>query len=153
MNKPSLMQLKLFSTCSPNHNSERHEEGFTLIETSIALVIMMIGALAITSLFAFAISYNSDAADRAVALAVAQRQMEMLRTLSFSDAAFTTGSTSQAVTSNDRPYTVTTTIAGTSTLKTINIQVVPLGALRPWAAGPVTVVGLRTIAAPGPYFR
>jgi len=147
------MQSKRFPRCSPNQNSERHEEGFTLIETSIALVVMMIGALSITALFAFAISYNSDAADRAVALALAQRQMERFRALSFSDAELTTGSTNQSVTSNDRSYTLTTTIGGTSTLKTINIQVVPLGATRPWAAGPVTVIGLRTIAAPGPYFR
>ena len=147
------MQQELFPTCATNHNSRRNEEGFTLIETAIALVVMMIGALAITTLFTFAISYNSDAADRAVALAVAQRQMERLRTLSFSDAAFTDGSTSQAVTQNDRSYTVTTTIGGSATLKTINIQVVPLGAIRPWAAGPVTIVGLRTITAPGAYFK
>ena len=147
------MHSTLIRTCLPNRTRQRNEEGFTLIETSIALVVMMIGALAITTLFTFAISYNSDAADRAVALAVAQRHMERLRTLSFSDVTFTNGSTSEAVTQNDRSYTVTTTIGGSSTLKTINVQVVPLGAIRPWAAGPVTIVGLRTITAPGPYFK
>ena len=147
------MQSTSFRTYLPKCNSDRNDKGFTLIETSIALVIMMVAALAITSLFTFAISYNSDAADRAVALAVAQRQMENLRTLSFSDAALNTGTTSTTVTSNDRTYTVNTTIGGSSTLKTINIQVTPLAAIRPWAAGPVTVVALRTIAAPGPYFK
>jgi len=145
------MRLTLIRKCLPK--SEPREQGFTLIETSIALVIMMIGALAITSLFSFAISYNSDAADRAVALAVGQKQMERLRTLSFSDTLFTDGTTSQAVTMNDRSYTVTTTIGGSSTLKTINVQVTPLGAIRPWAAGPVTLIGLRTIVAPGAYFK
>ena len=147
------MRTKLIRNCSPVSKSKRHEQGFTLIETSIALVVMMVGALAITTLFTFAISYNSDAADRAVALAVGQKQMEKLRTLSFTDTAFTDGATSQAVTMNDRPYTVTTTIGGSSTFKTINIQVTPLGAVRPWASGPVVIIGRRTIAAPGPYFK
>jgi len=145
------MRPKLITTYLPE--AKHSEQGFTLIETSIALVVMMIGALAITSLFTFAISYNSDAADRAVALAVAQKQMERLRTLSFSDTLFTDGTTTQGVTMNDRSYTVTTTIGGSTTLKTINVQVTPLGALRPWAAGPVTIIGLRTIAAPGAYFK
>ena len=151
MKARSLMRPKLITRYLPE--AKHSEQGFTLIETSIALVVMMIGALAITSLFTFAISYNSDAADRAVALAVAQKQMERLRTLSFSDTLFTDGTTTQGVTMNDRSYTVTTTIGGSTTLKTINVQVTPLGALRPWAAGPVTIIGLRTIAAPGAYFK
>jgi len=134
-------------------DKSRQSKGFTLLETSIALLVMMIAALGVTSLFAFAISYNSDATDRAIALAVAQQRMERLRTLSFNNAAFTDGSTSENVTSADRPLTVTTTIGGSSTLKTINISVVPLAAVRPWAAGPVTLLSTRTIAAPGPYLK
>ena len=114
---------------------------------------MMISALAITSLFAFAISYNSDAADRAVALAVAQRRMERLSTVGYTDAALVTGATTDTVTSAGRQYSVTTTIGGSATLKTINIQVTPLAATKSWATGPVTVMSLRAAPYPGLYMK
>lgn len=57
----------------------RHDGGFTLLETVIALLVMMIAGLGAVSMFAYSVNYNAGAADRARAFAVAQRQMEALR--------------------------------------------------------------------------
>src|SRR5437762_968764 len=55
------------------------ELGFTLIETSIAMVIMMVAGLGVISLFTYSIGYNSGGNDRAVAISIAQQQIEQLR--------------------------------------------------------------------------
>ena len=60
------------------------EQGFTLIETAVSLVIMMIIGLGAASLFAYATMANSSATDREVAMAVAQKRMEWLRSMPFS---------------------------------------------------------------------
>src|SRR5215213_821019 len=64
--------------------------GFTLVETSIALLVLLVAGLAASSLFVYAIKYNTGANDRAVAQAIAQRQMEVLRKTTFSDIADST---------------------------------------------------------------
>src|SRR5712691_690830 len=69
---------------SPLCNSE--QQGFTLLETVIALVLMMIVALGSASLFSFSIYNNSGGSDRAVSLAVAQQALEILRTAPFTSA-------------------------------------------------------------------
>lgn len=74
--RPSPCELSLPS-------SRSQERGFTLIETSIALVVMMVVALSITSIFVYAINNNSGANDRELALGVAQQQMERLRNTPF----------------------------------------------------------------------
>src|ERR1044071_4619590 len=86
------------------------ENGFTLMETCIAFVIMMVSALAAASLFALAINYNSSAYDSSAALAIAQQRMERIRKSSFTDASLNDGSTTDNVTNAGRPYTVVTTI-------------------------------------------
>ena len=48
------------------------ELGFTLIETSIAMVIMMVAGLGVISLFTYSIGYNSGGNDRAVAISIAE---------------------------------------------------------------------------------
>jgi Tfp pilus assembly protein PilV len=110
------------------------ESGFTIIETSIAMVIMMVAALASASLFAYSIKNNSSANDRELAMAVAQQQFEQIRNTSFTDTslAATTGTTT-TITRAGRGYTVVTTITDSNTinsqptLKTITVQVTPSG--------------------------
>ncbi|MDT4896378.1 MAG: hypothetical protein QOH25_1455 [Acidobacteriota bacterium] len=131
------------------------ERGFTLIETTIALVIMMIVGLGAASLFFFAASNNLGANDRELAMAVAQKRMEWLRSMPLTDTTRTTAyaypggglkATAEPVVetmnSGGRPYQVTTTITDLDTdtentatsnaipptVKIITIKVIPLGA-------------------------
>lgn len=57
------------------------ERGFTMIETMIALVVMMIVGLGAASLFFFAAQNNMGADDRELSMAVAQKRMEWLRSI------------------------------------------------------------------------
>ena len=131
----------------------RRERGFTLIETASALLVMMIGGLGICAVFTYAIKNNTGSRDRAVALAVAQQEMEYYRNLTFLDAGLTaTAAVTKTVTSAGRTYTVRTTITNTTTsLKTINIQVTPLLSSDPWALGTVEISVQRSAFALGPY--
>jgi Tfp pilus assembly protein PilV len=140
------------------------ERGFTLAETAIALLIMMIASVGIVSLFTYAIKYNAGAKDREMAMAVAQKRIEWLRGIPFDAStraksyatgglAATNGVTETATTAG-RTYTVVTKIAnvgGTtdanSKIKTITIRVTPDGANV--ALGQVTLVTQRSILLQG----
>jgi uncharacterized protein (TIGR02598 family) len=134
----------------------RHKEqrGFTLLEAAIALVILMIIGLGIASLFTYAIQANGSADDRELAMAVAQKRMEWLRTIPFTTQTrhvaysypdgglevTSTAGVSETVTNAGRSYTVRTVIqnvstvpagnpdAGEPTVKRIDISVTPSGA-------------------------
>lgn len=132
----------------------QQEKGFTLVETTAALLVMMIGGLGICAVFAFAIRNNTGSRDRALALAVAQQEMERYRQMKFLDAGMTAQpATSKTVTSgDDRTYTVTTTITDTTTsLKTIKIQVTPMLNTDEWARGTVEISAQRSAFSLGPY--
>lgn len=114
-------------------NSQRKsQQGFTLIETAVSMVVMMIVGLGAASLFVFALGTNNSARDRELSMAVAQQQMERLRNTKFTNLSTTvtsTGGANKTVTSGDRSYSVVTTIVdtvtGNSTQKTITVQVSP----------------------------
>ena len=131
---------------------QRHERGFTLIETASALLVMMIGGLGICAVFAFAIKNNTGSRDRAAAIAVAQQQMERFRQVTFLDPLLTAGpATTTTVESAGRTYTVKTTITNTTTsLKTVKIEVTPLLSSDPWALGTVTISVQRSAFSFGP---
>ena len=136
------------------------ERGFTLIETTSALVIMMIVGLGAASLFFFAAQNNIGANDREMAMAVAQKRMEWLRGIPFNETnrnlayAYPNGGlkataqpVSETTTSGGRTYQVITSITDVdtdlentvtsnaipATTKTITIQVKPLGAGPGWS--------------------
>lgn len=139
---------------SSRGKKRQQEKGFTLVETTSALLVMMIGGLGICAVFAFAIRNNTGSRDRALALAVAQQEMERYRQMKFLDAGLTAhAATSKTVTSaDDRTYTVVTTITDTTTsLKTIKIQVTPLLNSDEWARGTVEISVQRAAFALGPY--
>lgn len=132
--------------------ARRHERGFTLMETTCALLVMMIGGLGICAVFAFAIKNNTGSRDRAASIAVAQQQMERFRSLLFTDAALNAATTTTTVQSAGRTYTVKTTLTNTtSSLKTITIEVTPLLSSDPWALQTVKVSVQRSSFATGPY--
>lgn len=147
----------------------KDEHGFTLIETVIAFLILMIAALGVVSVFAYSVNYNAGGNNRLQAITIAQQQLEQLRNAKFNapvggvsktDAILAAGTTTTNVTGADgRSYTITTVIDDdltttgvqtdtTSTLKGIQITVTPNGAGAAWAAGSstsaVTIITQRT---------
>jgi prepilin-type N-terminal cleavage/methylation domain-containing protein len=134
------------------------EQGFTLLEVVIALVIMLIVTLGAAALFAYSINYNSGAYDRTLAHAVAQKQMEYLSRSSFTDLV-TPAQPEPTITSAGRKYTVVTTVCstsgcgGSSTLKKITLRVTPQGAGANWVRSSVVIETLRAARATGPYYQ
>jgi len=134
-----------------------NERGFTLIETSIAMVIMMIAGLGMVSLFTYSIGYNSGANDRAVAISIAQQQTEQLRSVQFTDSILNVSAAtvlSPDTVSNGRTYRVTRTVTGSNndvsgnpTLKTITIRVDPTSS--GWAGFPVILRTIRSATSKG----
>jgi Tfp pilus assembly protein PilV len=132
--------------------SHQNELGFTLLETTIALVILMVVGLGAASLFFYAATNTSSASDRQLAMAVAQQHIEELRAVLFTDATLNaTAGTDTNVTSAGRPYLVSTVItdsavvAGQPTLKTITVRVTPQGAGPAWARNVATLFGSVTV--------
>ena len=139
------------------NKKQKNEGGFTLIETSIAMVTMMVAGLAVSSLFVFSMQNNVGGNERALAMAVAQQQMEQLRSVSFEDGSLTVGTTTFTVTSDNRNYTVVKAIAdevnpnnSIKQLRKITITVTPDGGARAnWTRTPVTLVSFRSTLASG----
>lgn len=132
------------------------DQGFTLLEASIALVVMMVVTLGTASLFVYAINNNDGSNDQALALAIAQQRMERLRRTPFDGVDLTTTLSTETVTSAGRRYTVQTTICSTSdcggsaTLKIITVQVTPQNSAI-WANNPAVIVSKRAGPSLGPY--
>src|SRR6185436_7550426 len=110
------------------------QRGFTLLEASVAMVILMVIGLGVASLFTFAIQSNANADDRELSMAVAQKRMEWLRTIPFTTQtrsvaysypngglAQTSVPINETITNAGRPYVVTTIIT--------DLSVVPVGNL------------------------
>ena len=120
---------------------KKGEQGFTLLETVIALVLLLIVALGAASLFSFSVYNNSGGSDRAVALATAQQALEILRTAPFAtgntDARLAAGTVVQNnVYVNQRYFKITKEITDVSTtLKTIKITVQTQSIVKGWASG------------------
>jgi type II secretion system protein I len=141
---------------SKGSTNRRGEQGFTLLEVCVALLIMTISALGAAGLFFFATKYNSTSYDSNVAMMIAQQRLERLRRTSFGDASLAAGSTTDTFNNAGRQYTVVTTICNTSdcggsaTLELITVQVSLPDSSALWAA---TVTGQRASVASGPYLR
>lgn len=139
---------------------KRDQRGFTLMETAIAMILMMVVGLGGASLFAYAIKYNSGADDRSLALALGQQRMEQFRSLPFNHASLTATATTGTVentTHGGRPFRVTTTIVNNAaaTMKTITINIVPMsgtsGNYAAWSRSAVRLVTQRTSMTTGLY--
>lgn len=126
------------------------EGGFTIIETSIALVVLMVATLGVASLFVYAINYNTGANERVVAIAIAQQQMERWRKTPFAQVV-TPAQPEPDVVVAGRSYSVVTTVDGSATLKRITIQVTPRSGGPTWIRNPVVVITQRTDSATGVY--
>lgn len=141
-----------------NPRNKNRERGFTLLETTIASLVMMVGALACSSLFVFSIQNNVGGGERALAMAVAQQQLEQIRSVSYEDTTLDIGATTATVHSGDRNYTVQTTVANETNadnspkqLKRITITVTPQTAGPNWTRTSVVLVSMRSTLATGSY--
>jgi len=142
-----------------NEIQKKNEQGFTLIETSIALVVMMVVSLSMSSLFMYSFQNNVGGNDRALAMAVGQRQLEQLRSVNFDDATLAAGTTTlPTITSGGRNYQVVRTITDETNsdgslklLKKISISVTPMTAAKSWQRTPVVLVSHRSSLAIGAY--
>jgi Tfp pilus assembly protein PilV len=138
-------------------NKTKGQRGFTIVETTIASLVMLVGALAVSSLFLFSTQNNIGGNERALAMAVAQQQLEQIRSVSFEDTTLTADTTTWTVTSSGRPYTVQRVVAdetdaegNAKQLKKITIRVTPKSAPN-WISTPVELVTLRSTLASGSY--
>jgi Tfp pilus assembly protein PilV len=158
-----------------DHRHTNNQAGFTLLEAAIALVILMVIGLGIASLFTYAIQANSSADDRELAMAIAQKRMEWLRTIPFTTQTrhvaysypngglevTSTSGVSETVTNAGRSYTVLTIIqnvstvpagnpdAGEPTVKSIQVSVTPAGAATNFET--VTITTQRSTQVTGIY--
>lgn len=140
------------------------EVGFSILETSIALVLMTVAALGAASLFYYSIKNTTAAGERDLAMAVAQQKMEQLRSLDFTDAglAASAGTTPVTVTRAGQRYQIYTSIVdgnvinGTATSKTITVRAAPVSDMTRWSNsitsyfGSVTLVDRRCAYTMGP---
>ena len=151
--------MKLIRNKTARHpKQDDGQRGFTLIETSISMVVMMVAGLAVSSLFAYSLQNNVGGADRALAMAVAQQQLEQLRSVAFEDATLNVGTTTSTVTSGQRSYSVVKAIANelnddnsAKQLKKITITVTPTDGTPTWTRSAVVLVSLRSTLASGSY--
>lgn len=146
------------TTKTPTPKTNHSEGGFTLVETSIAFVVMMVGALAMSSLFVFSVQNNVGGGERALAMAVAQQQLEQLRSVTYEDATLVAGTNTATVTNGGRDYTVQRTVADLKNddntarnLKQITIRVTPHSGGPNWLSTPVILVSYRSTLAAGSY--
>ena len=138
------------------------DSGFTLIETSIALVIIMIGLLGVFYAITFSILYNSGNAMRAQTLATLQQEVEQLRSKKFTPGVIDTdlsggvkpirtvaapngGNFTVARSVDDDPFTDGIQIDATSGIKEITVTVRLASPAPGWqTAVPATIVMRRT---------
>ena len=143
-------------TKTPKTQNTKGQRGFTIIETTIASLVMMVGALAMSSLFVFSTHNNVGGSERALAMAVAQQQLEQIRSVSYEDATLTAGTTDLTTSSGGRDYTVQRVVAdemnadnSPKQLKRITITVTPGGTGVNWTRTPVVLVTFRSTLTAG----
>ena len=145
-------------TQTPKNKTFKGQQGFTLMETSIAMVVMMVGALGVASLFVFSTQNNIGGSERALAMAVAQQQLEQIRSISYEDTTLDVGTVTSTVRTAEQNYTVERTIAQETNpngsdkqLKRITIRVTPQVGGPAWLNTTVVLVSFRSILTTGAY--
>jgi type II secretory pathway pseudopilin PulG len=138
--------------------ARRGEGGFTILETVIALFVMLIVGLGAVSFFLYSTNFNAGASDRARALAIAQQKIEALRAADYTtlgtlaagasyNGTVTAGDSSSGA-ADQRSFTVVTTVTddpnvSNSRQKILTVTVTPAFAGR-WTGGSVTLRSARS---------
>ena len=143
-------------TKTPKTQNTKGQRGFTIIETTIASLVMMVGALAVSSLFVFSTHNNVGGSERALSMAVAQQQLEQIRSVSYEDASLIAATTNSTTRSGGRDYTVQRVVVdemnadgSNRNLKKITITVTPTGTGVNWTRTPVVLVTYRSTLTAG----
>jgi prepilin-type N-terminal cleavage/methylation domain-containing protein len=127
----------------------RKENGFTLIEVIIAMVIFLVVILGIFAAFTYAVAFNSGNSKRSHALSVLQRKVEEMRSAKFtptSTDSTLTGGTKPAetftaadnftytvqITVDDDPFTDGVQTNAAKTIKEVTIVVTPQAVNGTW---------------------
>jgi Tfp pilus assembly protein PilV len=144
-------------TQTPKHKSTKGERGFTLIEATIAALVMLVGALGCASLFVFSLQNNVGGGERALAMAVGQQQLEQIRSVKYDDSTLDVATTSATVRNGDRAYTVQRSVAletnsggSSKNLKRITVTVTPQTG-KTWMRTSVVLVTFRSTPNNGSY--
>ena len=142
------------------------EAGFSLVEATCALIILLIALAGVATTFTYAINYNAGNNSRAQALAVLQQEVEQMRSAKFTpppngmDASLAGGRKTPRVIStvdgkrfriqtviDDDPLTAGVQVDNTKTIKEISVTVSLDNPTPGWqTAVPATVV-LRRVRA------
>ena len=143
---------------TPKHKSTNAEGGFTLIETTIASLVMLVAALGCSSLFVFSVNNNVGGSERALSMAVAQQQLEQIRSVDYEDSTLNAGTTNLTVNTGGRTYSVQRVVADQTNsdntakrLKRITVTVTPQAAGPNWTRTPVVLVSYRSTLNNGSY--
>ena len=135
----------------------REKDGFSLVECVIALVILLVAALSIVTVFNYSFKNNSNARQRYGALLLAQQRMEDVRNTEFNN--LTVGTVMENnVLSDGLSYIVVRTVTNydlvtTSTApgpetRQITVRVTPLD--NSMEGDPVILTTFRAVNRPGP---
>lgn len=133
------------------------EDGFSLVEVIIAMIVLLVALLGVFLTFTYAVNYNAGNNSRSQALSILQQEVELLRSAKFTpgvtDAALTGGTkTPKIITSadasrfrveitvDDDPFTNGVQTDATKTLKEITVRVTSESPTPGWqTAVPATV--------------
>jgi len=87
-----------------------NNEGFTLVELMLALVVFAVGVLAVAQMQLTSMRYNTQAQQMSEATMLAQGKMDELMALGYGDTALDVGTVSEALSPPLSHYTITTTV-------------------------------------------
>jgi Tfp pilus assembly protein PilV len=136
---------------------KRAQAGFTLLECVIALVLLMVGSLAVIAVMNFSMKSTTDARRRHAAMMVAEQQSEDVRNTYYKDLTAGTTTTNSVIydglqfkvvkTVEDNDLITTATAPGPETKKiTITVSTFT----NPIVADTVTLITYRSNNRPGP---
>ena len=145
-----------------NKRDSSKEQGFTLLETVIAMVILTVSLLSVVTIFTSSVNFNSGNTVRTQALAILQQEVEVLRSAKFTpqitDATLSGGTKPLVnrtsanntvfqiqVIVDDDPFTDLVQTDATKTLKEITVTATPINARENWVSAVPTTVVLRRV--------
>lgn len=142
--------------------SKKREAGFSLLEATIAIVVLLIVLLSVFSVFTYSVVYNTGNNTRSQALSILQREIELVRSYKFTptvtDTELTGGTKAAKFVSSadgtnfrveviidDDPLTTGLQTDATKTIKDITITVTPTNKVESWKTVIASTVTLRRV--------